>query len=164
MEQPESVLASTVIAHPYRTKTKYMRIDGSVKTNTRTCHHGAARECIGHDCSVHARRTKTKYMRIDGSVKTNTRQALVNDFQNNRDLRAAVLSIQAAGTGLTLTVRSAHAAPACQSALSDNEPGCSADSPKSSVWEGIRDTHMCLSMTACLPFWGAYILMLRSAH
>ena len=44
-------------------------------------------------------------MRIDGSVKTNTRQALVNDFQNNRDLRAAVLSIQAAGTGLTLTVR-----------------------------------------------------------
>ena len=51
-------------------------------------------------------RTKTKYMRIDGSVKTSARQALVNDFQNNRDLRAAVLSIQAAGTGLTLTVRS----------------------------------------------------------
>ena len=43
-------------------------------------------------------------MRIDGSVKTGARQALVNDFQNNRDLRAAVLSIQAAGTGLTLTV------------------------------------------------------------
>ena len=51
-------------------------------------------------------RTKTKYMRIDGSVKTSARQALVYDFQNNRDLRAAVLSIQAAGTGLTLTVRS----------------------------------------------------------
>ncbi len=50
-------------------------------------------------------RTKTKYMRIDGSVKTSDRQALVNDFQNNRDLRAAVLSIKAAGTGLTLTVR-----------------------------------------------------------
>lgn len=51
-------------------------------------------------------RTKTKYMRIDGSVKTSARQALVNDFQNNGDLRAAVLSIQAAGTGLTLTVHS----------------------------------------------------------
>ncbi len=44
-------------------------------------------------------------MRIDGSVKTSARADLVNDFQNNRDIRAAVLSIQAAGTGLTLTVR-----------------------------------------------------------
>jgi len=43
-------------------------------------------------------------MRIDGSVKTSARQTMVNDFQNNRDLRAAVLSIKAAGTGLTLTV------------------------------------------------------------
>ena len=59
---------------------------------------------LGMTVIAHACRTKTKYMRIDGSVKTNTRQALVNDFQNNRDLRAAVLSIQAAGTGLTLTV------------------------------------------------------------
>ena len=61
-------------------------------------------------------------MRIDGSVKTNTRQALVNDFQNNHDLRAAVLSIQAAGTGLTLTVRFEQAASACQSALSNTKP------------------------------------------
>jgi SNF2 family DNA or RNA helicase len=50
-------------------------------------------------------RTKQKYMRIDGSVKTSARQELVNDFQNNSDMRAAVLSIQASGTGLTLTVR-----------------------------------------------------------
>lgn len=51
------------------------------------------------------RRTKQKYMRIDGSVKTSARQDLVNSFQNNSDIRAAVLSIQAAGTGLTLTVK-----------------------------------------------------------
>ncbi|EIE23396.1 P-loop containing nucleoside triphosphate hydrolase protein [Coccomyxa subellipsoidea C-169] len=48
-------------------------------------------------------KTKQRYMRIDGSVKTSARADLVNDFQNNRDIRAAVLSIQAAGTGLTLT-------------------------------------------------------------
>ena len=83
-------------------------------------------------------------MRIDGSVKTNTRQALVNDFQNNRDLRAAVLSIQAAGTGLTLTVRSAHAAPACQSALSNTEPCCSADFPLSMCGRGLG-IHVCAS-------------------
>lgn len=58
------------------------------------------------DCQ-HAppRRTKQRYIRIDGSVKTNSRQDLVNNFQNDRDIRAAVLSIHAAGTGLTLTVR-----------------------------------------------------------
>ena len=44
-------------------------------------------------------------MRIDGGVATSTRQGLVDDFQNNAGVRAAVLSIRAAGTGLTLTVR-----------------------------------------------------------
>ena len=44
-------------------------------------------------------------MRIDGGVATSTRQTLVDDFQNNANVRAAVLSIKAAGTGITLTVR-----------------------------------------------------------
>ena len=81
-------------------------------------------------------------MLIDGSVKTNTRQALVNDFQNNRDLRAAVLSIQAAGTGLTLTVRSAHAASALQTSLRRTTLACSADSPVS-VWGRGAGIHTC---------------------
>ncbi|TVU37669.1 hypothetical protein EJB05_10996 [Eragrostis curvula] len=49
---------------------------------------------------------KVKCIRIDGQTPTTTRQSLVTDFQNNDDIRAAVLSIKAGGVGLTLTAAS----------------------------------------------------------
>jgi len=46
---------------------------------------------------------KVGYIRIDGTTPSAHRQRLVNEFQNDSQIRAAVLSITAAGTGLTLT-------------------------------------------------------------
>ena len=48
-------------------------------------------------------RRGVKHMRIDGSVASSKRQGLVDGFQTEADCRAAVLSISAAGVGLTLT-------------------------------------------------------------
>ena len=47
---------------------------------------------------------KVKFIRIDGSTPAQNRGDLVNKFQQNSDVRVAILSINAAGTGLTLTV------------------------------------------------------------
>jgi SNF2 family DNA or RNA helicase len=44
-----------------------------------------------------------KYMRIDGSTSAEKRQANVEAFQANDSIRIAILSIMAAGTGVTLT-------------------------------------------------------------
>ncbi|KAF7477596.1 Hypothetical predicted protein [Marmota monax] len=49
---------------------------------------------------------KTRYIRIDGSVPSSERIHLVNQFQNDPDTRVAILSIQAAGQGLTFTAAS----------------------------------------------------------
>ena len=51
-------------------------------------------------------KARVPFIRIDGSVPPQKRQGLVNDFQQRGDVRAAVLSISAAGTGLTLTAAS----------------------------------------------------------
>lgn len=51
-------------------------------------------------------KSRIPFIRIDGSVPPQKRQSLVNDFQQRGDVRAAVLSISAAGTGLTLTAAS----------------------------------------------------------
>jgi len=51
-------------------------------------------------------KSRIPFIRIDGSVPPQKRQGLVNDFQQRGDVRAAVLSISAAGTGLTLTAAS----------------------------------------------------------
>ena len=54
---------------------------------------------------------------IDGSVPPEKRQGLVNRFQMDAGVRVALLSIKAAGVGLTLTVSrtpqacTQHAAP-----------------------------------------------------
>lgn len=45
-------------------------------------------------------------IRIDGSTSTEKRQAYVDRFQNDPKVRLAVLSLMAAGTGLTLTASS----------------------------------------------------------
>ena len=64
-----------------------------------------------HTCTLDAasemlRRRKVPFIRIDGSTDTNARQHLVDRFQTDRQTRVAVLSIKAAGMGLTLTAAS----------------------------------------------------------
>ena len=60
-------------------------------------------------CTASARilicRKKAKHIVIDGTVPAQKRQGLVNNFQNDNRVKVALLSIQAAGVGLTLTVR-----------------------------------------------------------
>ncbi|KFP92233.1 DNA annealing helicase and endonuclease ZRANB3, partial [Apaloderma vittatum] len=46
---------------------------------------------------------KVRYIRVDGSVPSAERIHLVNQFQKDPDTRVAILSIQAAGQGLTFT-------------------------------------------------------------
>ena len=46
---------------------------------------------------------KYNYMRIDGSTPAKTRQANVENFQKDDTIRIAILSLMAAGTGVTLT-------------------------------------------------------------
>ncbi|NXO01336.1 ZRAB3 endonuclease, partial [Rhinopomastus cyanomelas] len=46
---------------------------------------------------------KVRYIRIDGSVPSAERIRLVNQFQKDPDTQVAILSIQAAGQGLTFT-------------------------------------------------------------
>ncbi|XP_053554213.1 DNA annealing helicase and endonuclease ZRANB3 isoform X2 [Bombina bombina] len=46
---------------------------------------------------------KVRYIRIDGSVPSSERIHLVHQFQNDPETRVAILSIQAAGQGLTFT-------------------------------------------------------------
>ena len=53
-----------------------------------------------------AKKNKKKHIRIDGGVSPKERQAGVKAFQEDPDVRVAVLSITAAGVGLTLTAAS----------------------------------------------------------
>ncbi|XP_057675164.1 DNA annealing helicase and endonuclease ZRANB3 isoform X2 [Corythoichthys intestinalis] len=57
-------------------------------------------------CTEAAIEAKTGYIRIDGSVPASERIQLVHKFQNDPDTRVAILSIQAAGQGLTFTAAS----------------------------------------------------------
>ncbi|XP_006880868.1 PREDICTED: DNA annealing helicase and endonuclease ZRANB3 [Elephantulus edwardii] len=54
-------------------------------------------------CTEAVIENKTRYVRIDGSVPSSERIHLVNQFQKDPDTRVAILSIQAAGQGLTFT-------------------------------------------------------------
>ncbi|XP_074158003.1 DNA annealing helicase and endonuclease ZRANB3 isoform X5 [Sminthopsis crassicaudata] len=54
-------------------------------------------------CTEAAIESKIRYIRIDGSVPSSERVYLVNQFQKDPDTRVAILSIQAAGQGLTFT-------------------------------------------------------------
>ncbi|NWX81552.1 ZRAB3 endonuclease, partial [Nothoprocta pentlandii] len=54
-------------------------------------------------CTEAAIESKARYIRIDGSVPSAERIHLVNQFQKDPDTRIAILSIQAAGQGLTFT-------------------------------------------------------------
>lgn len=48
---------------------------------------------------------KVAYVRIDGGTPQQARNLLVHRFQEEEGVKVALLSIQAAGVGLTLTVR-----------------------------------------------------------
>ncbi|XP_044293939.1 DNA annealing helicase and endonuclease ZRANB3 isoform X2 [Varanus komodoensis] len=54
-------------------------------------------------CSEAVIESKARYIRIDGSVPSAERINLVNQFQKDPETRVAILSIQAAGQGLTFT-------------------------------------------------------------
>ncbi|NWS52837.1 ZRAB3 endonuclease, partial [Chunga burmeisteri] len=54
-------------------------------------------------CTEAVIENKVRYIRIDGSVPSAERIHLVNRFQKDPDTRVAILSIQAAGQGLTFT-------------------------------------------------------------
>ncbi|XP_059961889.1 DNA annealing helicase and endonuclease ZRANB3 isoform X2 [Mesoplodon densirostris] len=54
-------------------------------------------------CTEAVIENKTRYIRIDGSVPSSERIHLVNQFQKDPGTRVAILSIQAAGQGLTFT-------------------------------------------------------------
>ncbi|NWS95751.1 ZRAB3 endonuclease, partial [Mionectes macconnelli] len=54
-------------------------------------------------CTEAAIESKVRYIRIDGSVPSAERIHLVNQFQKDPETRVAILSIQAAGQGLTFT-------------------------------------------------------------
>ena len=47
-----------------------------------------------------------RYIRIDGATPPTVRSGLEESFQKNEDVRVAILSIRAAGVGLTLTAAS----------------------------------------------------------
>ncbi|XP_013202121.2 DNA annealing helicase and endonuclease ZRANB3 isoform X1 [Microtus ochrogaster] len=57
-------------------------------------------------CTEAVIENKACYIRIDGSVPSSERIHLVNQFQKDPDTRVAILSIQAAGQGLTFTAAS----------------------------------------------------------
>ncbi|KAG7241074.1 hypothetical protein INR49_026105, partial [Caranx melampygus] len=57
-------------------------------------------------CTEAVIEAKAGYIRIDGSVPSSERIQLVHKFQNDPETRVAILSIQAAGQGLTFTAAS----------------------------------------------------------
>ena len=62
--------------------------------------------CMLDGVSEMFKKRKISFIRIDGSTPTDTRQNLVDRFQTDQKTRVAVLSIKAAGMGLTLTAAS----------------------------------------------------------
>jgi len=52
------------------------------------------------------KKSKTGFVRIDGKVSDKNRHERVQQFQSDKDVRVAILSITAASQGLTLTAAS----------------------------------------------------------
>ena len=66
-------------------------------------HHGGVMD--GFACAL--TRKKAKFIRIDGKTPAHHRQGLCDKFQENSEYRVALLSITAAGVGLTLNAADA---------------------------------------------------------
>jgi SWI/SNF-related matrix-associated actin-dependent regulator 1 of chromatin subfamily A len=77
-------------------------IDGSTSKFLFFAHHGVLLDAVAQFLDA----KKVKTIRIDGSTPAATRGDLVNAFQRRDDVRVALLSIKAAGMGLTLTAAS----------------------------------------------------------
>ena len=77
-------------------------IDGSTSKFLFFAHHGVLLDAVAQ--CMDAKKVKT--IRIDGSTPAAVRGDLVNAFQRRDDVRVAILSIKAAGMGLTLTAAS----------------------------------------------------------
>jgi len=79
-------------------------------------HHIALLDAIEHACNrgggssggANGKNSKKKanYIRIDGSTPAQHRGSMVESFQNDPSIQVAILSIKAAGVGLTLTAAS----------------------------------------------------------
>jgi SWI/SNF-related matrix-associated actin-dependent regulator 1 of chromatin subfamily A len=68
-------------------------------------HHKGVLDHVETALRRHYRKTKV-HMRIDGSVPAGARASLVRQFQTNSKIRVGLLSMTAAGVGLTLTAAS----------------------------------------------------------
>lgn len=51
-------------------------------------------------------KSKIRFIRIDGSTRSNIRNSLVSSFQNQPEIKCAILSIRACSAGITLTAAS----------------------------------------------------------
>ena len=81
-------------------------------------HHKAVMDALEQNL-VRGLKGAKAMMRIDGTTPPRERQRLVEAFQNNPGTRLALLSVTAAGTGLTLTAASQH-----YSRSSTGRPAC----------------------------------------
>jgi len=63
----------------------------------------AHHQAVLDELEVFLTRKAVKFIRIDGKTKSHHRTKMVDDFQQDPEIRVALLSITAAGVGLTLT-------------------------------------------------------------
>ncbi|XP_012932353.2 DNA annealing helicase and endonuclease ZRANB3 isoform X3 [Heterocephalus glaber] len=94
-----------------RPEELFMQIEALFPQKFGTWTDYSKRYCNAHismlqACTEAVIENKARYVRIDGSVLSSERIHLVNQFQKNPDTRVAILSIQAAGQGLTFTAAS----------------------------------------------------------
>jgi SWI/SNF-related matrix-associated actin-dependent regulator of chromatin subfamily A-like protein 1 len=78
------------------------KLDSEIDKFLVFAHHKNLLDAVERACNQKG----AHYIRIDGQLATNKRQKLVNDFQDDASCRVAILSIKAAGVGLTLTAAS----------------------------------------------------------
>lgn len=62
------------------------------------CHHHMIHDAIKNTMSTY----KVNFITIDGRTKTSDRQSRVSSFQNDENIKIAILGIKSAGTGLNL--------------------------------------------------------------
>lgn len=78
------------------------KLDSEIDKFLVFAHHKNLLDAVERACNQKG----ADYIRIDGQLATNKRQQLVNKFQDDASCRVAILSIKAAGVGLTLTAAS----------------------------------------------------------
>lgn len=79
-----------------------LKLDSPLEKFLVFAHHKNLLDAVERACNQKG----ADYIRIDGTLDTKKRQPLVNKFQEDDTCRVAILSIKAAGVGLTLTAAS----------------------------------------------------------